>query len=223
MRIDNQVLQATFKQLCAACCQSLKLRVEGLGHSMTGSLNLQMNSQRQWMVIISTRAGRIVVEEYFCRGSLLPDERIEDAIMCAMDAAISTHKGLKRRATVICRHEGEILFVRKRNAKWNLPGGRVEKSETPLQAALREMAEETGLTFDQLSYVSEYKDDKVIHFLFEAKRAEHQKPRASNEIEDCRWFTAKELGKRNVRGAIRTLLKRYASGGESGAIIGRAA
>lgn len=88
--------------------------------------------------------------------------------------------------------------------------GRVEKGETPLQAAMREMAEETGLTFDQLSYVSEYEDDKVIHFLFEATRAIHQKPSASNEIDDCRWFTEKELGKRNIRGAIRTLLKHCA-------------
>ncbi|OUM74988.1 NUDIX hydrolase [Pseudomonas caspiana] len=131
--------------------------------------------------------------------------------MGATEAATSGHKSLKRRATVICRHQGEILFVRKRNAKWNLPGGRVEQGETPLQAAMREMAEETGLTFDQLAYVSEYQDDKAVHFLFEAQRAEHQKPRASNEIDDCRWFKAKELDKRNVRGSIKALLKHCAA------------
>lgn len=139
--------------------------------------------------------------------------------MSAVEAVTSSHKSLKRRATVICRHEGEILFVRKRNAKWNLPGGRVEQGETPLQAAKREMVEETGLTFDQLSYVSQYQDDKAVHFLFEAQRAGDQKPRAANEIDDCRWFNAKELAKHNVRGSIKTLLKHCASntGNGSGA------
>ena len=123
-------------------------------------------------------------------------------------------KDLKRRATVICRRDEEILFVRKRNAKWNLPGGRVEQGETPLQAALREMAEETGLTFDQLSYVSEYEDSRVIHFLFEAPLATQRKPRPCNEIDDCRWFSTKDLDKRNVRASIKTLLKHCASGSD---------
>lgn len=45
--------------------------------------------------------------------------------------ATAKQKDLKRRATVIYRRDEEILFVRKRNAKWNLPGGRVEQGETP--------------------------------------------------------------------------------------------
>jgi 8-oxo-dGTP diphosphatase len=113
--------------------------------------------------------------------------------MGATVTATEKHKDLKRRATVIYRRDEEILFVRKRNAKWNLPGGRVEQGETPLQAAVREMAEETGLTVDQLSYVFEYEQDRVIHFLFEARRAGQRKPRPCNEIDDCRWFSANDL------------------------------
>jgi 8-oxo-dGTP diphosphatase len=125
------------------------------------------------------------------------------------EAIADTPKGVKRRATVIYRREGQILFVRKRKAKWNLPGGRVEQGETPLEAALREMAEETGLCLAELSYISEYEQDNVIHFLFEAP-ALLQKPKPSNEIEDCRWFTAEQVDKRNVRPAIRSLLRRSA-------------
>lgn len=118
-------------------------------------------------------------------------------------------KTLKQRATIIYRRDRQILFVRKRNAKWNLPGGRVEQGETPLQAALREMTEETGLAFDELRYVSEYREDNVVHYLFEARRTLPQEPRPCNEISDCRWFTAKQVDKHNVRRPIRTLLKRH--------------
>lgn len=61
--------------------------------------------------------------------------------MKVMHTATAKRKGIKLRATVIYRKDGEVLFVRKRHAKWNLPGGRVERDETPLQAATREMTE----------------------------------------------------------------------------------
>ncbi|EIK94839.1 mutT/nudix family protein [Pseudomonas sp. M47T1] len=115
------------------------------------------------------------------------------------------------RATVIYRRDDEILFVRKRKSKWNLPGGRVERGESPMQAALREMEEETGLAFNTLSFVSKYQQNQVVHFLFEARRTLTRKPRPRNEIDACRWVSMKQLWKRNVRGPIRSLLKRCAS------------
>lgn len=135
-----------------------------------------------------------------------------------MGAVSAKQRDVKRRATVICRDERDILFVRKRNAKWNLPGGRVETGETPMQAAIREMAEETGMTFDQLFYVARYEEDRVIHFLFEAHRATDQKPRPCNEIDDCRWFKPKDLQKRNVRGPIKDLLKHCAASTSEGSV-----
>ncbi|MEN5304080.1 NUDIX domain-containing protein [Pseudomonas sp. TWI628] len=129
--------------------------------------------------------------------------------MKAMDTATARRKGIKLRATVIYRKDGEVLFVRKRNAKWNLPGGTVERDETPLQAAHREMVEETGLAFDELRYIAEFREDKVIHYLFEARKSAC-KPRPCNEIEACRWIKPKAVGKRRVRRPIKTLLKRCA-------------
>lgn len=101
--------------------------------------------------------------------------------------------------------------MRKRKSKWNLPGGRVEQGESPIQAALREMKEETGLSVEQLRYVSKYQEDNVIHFLFEACPKTTEKPRPHNEIEDCRWIRAKHLGRENVREPIKSLLKRFAA------------
>lgn len=51
--------------------------------------------------------------------------------------------------------DGKVLAVPRRGStnKWGLPGGKVEKGETPRQAALREMVEETGVSLDP-SYLS---------------------------------------------------------------------
>lgn len=52
-------------------------------------------------------------------------------------------------ATVYIEYKGQILLLHTQNEKfqgnkWGIPGGKVEKNETPLQAAIRETKEETG-------------------------------------------------------------------------------
>ena len=52
-------------------------------------------------------------------------------------------------ALVVLRHESSVLLVHQRQrACWELPGGRLEPGETPQQAAVRELREESGQVAD---------------------------------------------------------------------------
>lgn len=48
---------------------------------------------------------------------------------------------------ILSENKKEVLLIKRRDVPvWVLPGGGVEKSETPEEATLRELKEETGLT-----------------------------------------------------------------------------
>lgn len=52
----------------------------------------------------------------------------------------------------VVERDGNVLLVRRANppdqGRWGFPGGRMEMGETHLEAALRELGEETGITAD---------------------------------------------------------------------------
>ncbi len=67
---------------------------------------------------------------------------------------------------VICQYRRKWLLTEHHSRGLEFPGGKVEKGETPEQAAHREVMEETGATIKQLHYVGQYfvdaKGDSVI-------------------------------------------------------------
>ncbi len=107
---------------------------------------------------------------------------------------------------IIFNTQGQILFIR-RASIWDLPKGKLEKGETPQDAALREVKEECGLD-DHLIILQHIKDTyhifkrsdkkflkKIYWFKMLYKGDKEPQPLKAEGITDIRWFDPGELDK----------------------------
>lgn len=101
-------------------------------------------------------------------------------------------------AVVIRSPQGHVLTVRKKSStKYQLPGGKPEKGEALVDAALREVAEEVGLTLDAESLnelgtfdapAANEPGEVVVGTIFTCTRTvTADKPHAAAEIGDTAW------------------------------------
>lgn len=64
-------------------------------------------------------------------------------------------------AVIIAKHEGKLLWCRHKDRDtWEAPGGHIEPGETAIEAAARELQEETGATDFTIAPVCWYR----LHF-----------------------------------------------------------
>lgn len=57
---------------------------------------------------------------------------------------------------VICRYRGQWLLTEHKRRGLEFPGGKVEQDELPIDAAVREVNEETGALVSDIKYVGQY-------------------------------------------------------------------
>lgn len=100
------------------------------------------------------------------------------------------------------KNEVEVLLERRgtppNQHKWCIPGGHVEKGEKPLDAAVRELKEESHLTLDpdKLIYIGhhdyELKRDK-FNFIFATEYKGDEEIEADSDAEHMEWINVKNL------------------------------
>lgn len=97
----------------------------------------------------------------FQKGALIESEFID------LYKSLSKEKKVKYADILLRNSKGELLILQRSSAdksnagKWGVPGGHVDYGEDCLEAAKRELFEETGIKKEYLEQVGEYEDDKV--------------------------------------------------------------
>lgn len=109
-------------------------------------------------------------------------------------------------ALAVVVRDNHILLVRRRNAPdaglWGYPGGHVELGETALNAAVRELFEETGIVGKSKKYLTnidfiERDDDGLVihHYLLAAVLCDYISgdPTAGDDASDARWISIRDV------------------------------
>jgi ADP-ribose pyrophosphatase len=147
------------------------------------------------MKIVSSR------EVYKCGLFRVTEEEATDPGGFEIKRSIVRHKGS---AVMMAVDEAErILLVRQfrlpaAKSLWELPAGKLDAGEKPLQAARRELMEETGYKARNWKKLATfwpspgYVAEKMTIFLATELTAGEAQPMEDERIE-CRWFKRKEL------------------------------
>jgi len=96
-------------------------------------------------------------------------------------------------AFAIILHSRYVLLVKARDkSNWQLPGGRLEPGETPAQAVIREVKEETGLRAQVGRLTGRYRREDGSIVRVYAVRARGKLAGAREEILEQRWVRIRE-------------------------------
>ncbi len=103
--------------------------------------------------------------------------------------------GIRAGADALVENErGEVLLVRRADdGRWAMPGGWVDPGETPEQAVVREVAEETGLQVSAPRRVHTERRPQSVHYAFRC-RLDGGRLRTSEESLEVAFLTPNRVG-----------------------------
>ncbi len=99
-----------------------------------------------------------------------------------------------------CENNGKILLLQRASRDkfggfWGLPSGKIEKNETPYQAMLRELKEETGVQKPDIEFFKkiyvQYNGTQFTYYIFSTKFEKEKIKLIEQEHQDYCWISPK--------------------------------
>ena len=101
---------------------------------------------------------------------------------------------------IVCKNNKYLLVKETKEIckdKWNIPAGSVEERENVIEAAKREIFEETGCTVKitgLLKIIDIHTDElDLVNFFFDTELIDENITINGTEISDVKWFTYEEI------------------------------
>lgn len=125
----------------------------------------------------------------------------------------------KLAALAVVIHEDQVLLVRRRNEPdaglWGFPGGHVDAGETALDAAARELREETGVAAKPERYLTNIdviQHDETgalrFHFLLAAVLCRYVSgtPVAADDVSEAAWVPLNDVARLATSDAVQEVI-----------------
>lgn len=149
----------------------------------------------------------------YCSTKLKPSPLDEQFQKCGNCGTKIYHHTPQTAACILLNDSRKILLVKRRNDpfknKWSLPAGFVQFGENPINAAIRELKEETGLSakYDQVvgTYIA---DDHPLTFsaltVITVNNVEGNLA-PSDDAGECKYFNPKSLPKMAFKTQVKAI------------------
>ena len=119
--------------------------------------------------------------------------------------------------------DGKVILCRNERDEWELPGGKLELSESPEQCLVREISEELRLDIEPESILDSWvytiaSGVHVVVFAYGCVESSRDEAVLSNEHKELQWFPLAEIDTLNLpegyKASIRSWSARLRVGGE---------